>query len=153
MASLLKYSKEGKDIIEKFNNLMPWEKAEMIITLYDSIETDEVESYFAEYMGYVKEDTIDPVQEVIDRNLTDEVLDEMDDSEIIEYLISSYYGNAAGNLEDMVEKMHWDDVSEGLSNVGMSYMEDILNSLYTNHKERFDEILNYMKNLKKNGTA
>ena len=76
----IQYSEEGKDIINKFENLAPWDKADIIKYLGDKIMTwEEIEKYFIEGSGYVDYDTIDFVQEVLNNRQEDEVLCEMND--------------------------------------------------------------------------
>ena len=145
MAIGIQYSKEGKDIINKFENLTPWDKADILKYLADkSMTWEEIEKYFIEGTGYVDYNTIDFVKEVIDNNQEYDVLDEMDDWDIVDYLINSFdhYRNAS-NLSDWIEKSQSEDVSEAIDRVDKENLDLIMDDLYENHKDRFMYILDY----------
>lgn len=141
----IQYSKEGKEIIDKFNELTPWEKADMLKYLANDIMTwDEIEKYFIEGTGYVDYNDIDFVQEVINEGKESEVLDEMDDYDILEYILYTFdhYRNSS-NLSDWIERMSVEDVTEGIDRVDKKNLDLIMDDLYENHKDKFMYILDY----------
>lgn len=145
MSMPIQYSKEGKEIIDKINELTPWDKGELLMYIVSDVMTeDEIEKYFIEGSGYTKWDDIDYVQGVIDNDEEYDVLDEMDDWDIIDYLVNSYdhYRNAS-NLSDWIEKSQSEDVSEAIDRVDKKNLDLIMDDLYENHKDKFMYILDY----------
>jgi len=141
--------KEGKEIIDKIDKLTPWDKGELLMYIVSDVMTeDEIEKYFIEGSGYTKWDDIDYVQGVIDNNQESEVLDEMDDWDIIDYLVNSFdhYRNAA-NLSDWIEKSQSEDVSEAIDRVDKKNLDLIMDDLYENHKDKFMYILEYFNRI------
>lgn len=151
----IQYSKEGKEIISRFEDLTPWDKADILKYLADKVMTwEEIEKYFIEGTNYVDYNNIDFVQEVIDNNQEYDVLDEMDDWDIIDYLVNSFdhYRNAS-NLSDWIEKSQSEDVSEAIDRVDKKNLDLIMDDLYENHKDKFMYILDYFnKTLAKHST-
>ena len=82
---VLKNKKEIKPILEAIEKLSPWDKVELISNLYFTIPTNAIENMLEEF-GYVDSDSIDPVKMVIDNNLVDDVLFEINDWEIADYV-------------------------------------------------------------------
>lgn len=143
----IQHKEEGKKIIDLVNKLPVWDKADLIKYLIDNSMTyDEIEKYFADELGYIKYDDFDPVKDVIDNNLESDVLDEMDDWEILDYLFNSYSFNASSNLTDFLSRMHSDDITESIDDLNESTTNEILDSLFNNHKDKFLEIFKYMSN-------
>ena len=143
----IQHKEEGKKIIDLVNKLPVWDKADLIKYLIDNSMTyDEIEKYFADELGYIKYDDFDPVKDVIDNNLESDVLDEMDDWEILDYLFNSYSFNASSNLTDFLSRMHSDDITESIDDLNESITNEILDSLFNNHKDKFLEIFKYMSN-------
>ena len=143
----IQHKEEGKKIIDLINELQPWDKADLIKYLLDNLMTyDEIEKYFIEGTGYIKYDDIDVVKEVIDNGYETDVLDEMSDWEILDYLFNSYSFNASSNLTDFLSRMHSDDITESIDDLNESTTNEILDSLFNNHKDKFVEIFKYMSN-------
>ena len=137
--------KEGKEIIDKIDKLTPWDKGELLMYVVSDVMTeDEIEKYFIEGSGYTKWDEIDYVQGVIDNNQESEVLDEMDDYDILDYILYSFdhYRNSS-NLSDWIERMPVEDVTEGIDKVDKKNLDLIMDDLYENHKDKFMYILEY----------
>lgn len=137
--------KEGKEIIDKIDKLTPWDKGELLMYIVSHVMTeDEIEKYFIEGSGYTKWDDIDYVKGVIDNDQEYDVLDEMDDWDIVDYLINSFdhYRNAS-NLSDWIEKSQSEDVSEAIDRVDKKNLDLIMDDLYENHKDKFMYILDY----------
>lgn len=139
------YRPEGKSIIKDFENLCPWEKCELIKYLSEKCMTfEEIEKWFIEGTGYIKYDDIDFVQEVINEGREEEVLDNMDDDEISNYLFGSYSDRNVGNLEYAMENMHPDDVAEAITNLRDRDLYPILDSLKNNFTKDLKKIANYL---------
>lgn len=146
----IQYSEEGKDIINKFENLAPWDKADIIKYLGDKIMTwEEIEKYFIEGSGYVDYDTIDFVQEVLNNRQEDEVLCEMNDWDICDHLMN--HGVDKENLEYFLERMHQDDISDAINDIDRNSLYDILKSIKKNHPDLLKDINNYLFEEKENG--
>lgn len=145
MAIGIQYSKEGKEIISKFEDLTPWDKAEMMRYLADHVMTeDEIEKYFIEGSGYVHIDDIDLVQEVVNNGQEEEVLAEMNDDDICQYLLDSYYDNGKGSIEYMLERAHWDDSAKAINDMDRSCLYDILKAIKNNHPDLLKDIINWL---------
>lgn len=137
------YNDDCKKIIEAFDNLLPWDKGEVIKSLVNNHMTeDEIFKYFIEGTGYVKYDDIDLVNEVIDNNKEYEVLDEMYDGDILDYLLNSYrFNNNSSNLTDWLEKMMTEDVVDALYNLNDETKEKIIETFYSKYKSSFVNLL------------
>jgi len=145
MPTPIQCKKEGKEIIDKIDKLTPWDKGELLMYIVSDVMTeDEIEKYFIEGSGYTKWDDIDYVQGVMDNDKEYDVLDEMNDWDIIDYLVNSYdhYRNAS-NLRDWIEKSQSEDVSEAIDRVDKKNLDLIMDDLYENHKDKFMYILEY----------
>lgn len=130
----IQYSKEGKEIIDKFNDLTSWDKGELIKYLADKVMTEEeIEKYFIEGMGYVYYDSLDLPQEIIDNNQEDEVLDKMDDQAICEHLI--YGGSGYENCKYMFENIDSFDAAKMIDEMRKFDIENIIDSLVDNHHD------------------
>ena len=146
----IQYSEEGKDIINKFENLAPWDKADIIKYLGDKIMTwEEIEKYFIEGSGYVDYDTIDFVQEVLNNRQEDEVLCEMNDWDICDHLMN--HGADKENLEYFLEKMYEDDISDAINDMDRNSLYNILKSIKKNHPDLLKDINNCLFEEKENG--
>lgn len=143
MAIGIQYSKEGKDIINKFEKLTPWDKADIIKYLADNVMTfEEFKKYFIEGMGYVDYDTIDFVQEVINNGQEGDVLDEMNDWDICECLMN--HGADRENLAYFLDRMHQDDISDAINDMDKNSLYDILKSIKKNHPDLLKDIVNWL---------
>lgn len=143
----IKYQKEGKEIIDKINNLMPWDKKELLSYLLESMDSGEIEE-FCNDNGFVNYDTIDHVKEVIDNGQEQEVLDEMNDWEIMDYLFDSYdTWRDSSNLADWIGRMQWDAVAEAISKLKDSDLSEIMKELLKEHKDTVRKILDVLVGL------
>ena len=142
---MIQHTEEGREIISKFENLTAWDKGDILKYLVEHTMTeDEIEKYFIEGTGYVKYDDIDFAREVVENHQEDEVLDNMDDWEILDYLLRSFDSDAnASNLADWMEKMYAEDVARALSRVGDKHIKEILECLYNNHSSKVVKMLKY----------
>ena len=143
MSTTIQYKEEGKDIIKKVENLTPWDRAEIIKYLAERIMSwEEFEAYFLEGSGYVKEEDIDPVKEVIDNGDEREVLESMYEDDICDYLLDSssieYY------LRYILEKMRLKDIGDAISRIDKTTIECIIDELEENHYEDYVKLKNYI---------
>ena len=88
----IQYTKEGKQIIDAIDELTSWDKGELISYLIYKLSSDELDKYLIENTDYIHADDIDYVRGVVDSNLMTEVLDEMDDYDILDYILNSFDG-------------------------------------------------------------
>ena len=138
------FNKEQQEIIKKFEELLPWEKGELLMHIVDkSMTDDEIEKYFIEGSGYTRWDDIDYVEGVIDNNQEDEVLDRMDDWEIVDYLFGSYDSSSVYNLKDAMEKMTVEDVAEALERLDDSYLKKIVEAFLNKYPSNFVDLIKF----------
>ena len=138
------FNKEQQEIIKKFEELLPWEKGELLMHIVDkSMTEDEIEKYFIEGSGYTRWDDIDYVEGVIDNNQEDEVLDRMDDWEIVDYLFGSYDSSSVYNLKDAMEKMTVEDVAEALERLDDSYLKKIVEAFLNKYPSNFVDLIKF----------
>lgn len=142
----IEHKEEGKKIINEFNDLMPWDKEELIFQMIENHLGPAEFKKICNDLGFVNYDDIDVVKEVIDNGYETDVLDEMNDWEILDYLFNSYSFDASSNLTDFLSRMHSDDISESIDDLNESTTNEILDSLFNNHKDKFLEIFKYMSN-------
>lgn len=137
------YRPEGKAILDAFNELLPWEKSEMIKELAEKQMTwNEIEKYFIEGSGYVKYDDIDIVREVFNNDLEDEVMDEMDDWTIIEYLSHSWH--AFENARDLFKEVDAEDQANVLDDMREVDLENMLEEIEAKHPDLAEKIHNHL---------
>lgn len=137
------YRPEGKAILDAFNELLPWEKGEMIKELAEKQMTwNEIEKYFIEGSGYVKYDDIDIVREVFNNDLEDEVMDEMDDWTIIEYLSHSWH--AFENARDLFKEVDVEDQANILEDMYGTDLENMLEEIEAKHPDLAEKIHNHL---------
>lgn len=138
------FNKEQQEIIKKFEELLPWEKGELLMHIVDkSMTEDEIEKYFIEGSGYTRWDDIDYVEGVIDNHQEDEVLDRMDDWEIVDYLFGSYDSSSVYNLKDAMEKMTVEDVAEALERLDDSYLKEIVEAFLNKYPSNFVDLIKF----------
>lgn len=136
-------NKEQKEILDKFNDLLPWDKGEILkYIVHHSMSEDEIEEYFIKGTGYVKYDELDLVKEVIDNDLETEVLDEMSDYDIVEYLSSSY--NARDNAKDLFMSIDSDDQADIIDDFTDSQLKDFVKSLKEKYANTVNLLLKYL---------
>lgn len=136
------FNNEQKEIIKRFEELLPWEKGELLMHIVEhSMSEDEIEKYFIEGSGYTRWDDIDYVEGVIDNNQEDQVLDRMDDWEIIDYLFGRYDSTNVSNLSDAMEKVDEEDVAEALYNLNLDYLKKIVMSFINKYPSTFSDLI------------
>ena len=137
------YRPEGKAILDAFNELLPWEKGEMIKILAENeMSWYEIEKYFIEGSGYVKYDELDLVKEIFNNDLEDEVMDEMDDWTIIEYLSHSWH--AFENARDLFKEVDAEDQAKILDDMYDSDLENMLEEIEAKHPDLAEKIHNHL---------
>ena len=138
------FNKEQQEIIKKFEELLPWEKGELLMHIVDkSMTDDEIEKYFIEGSGYTRWEDIDYVEGVIDNHQEDEVLNRMDDWEIVDYLFGSYDSSTVYNLKDAMEKMTVEDVAEALERLDDSYLKEIVEAFLNKYPSNFVDLIKF----------
>lgn len=137
------YRPEGKAILDAFNELLPWERGEIIKQLAENeMSWYEIEKYFIEGSGYVKYDDLDLVKEIFNNDLEDEVMDEMDDWTIIEYLSHSWH--AFENARDLFKEVDAEDQAKILDDMYDSDLENMLEEIEAKHPELAEKIHNHL---------
>lgn len=118
---------KAEQIIKEFDELLPWDK-------------NEVMEYLATSFGYVEGETIDPVESVIDNHWENMVLDHMDIDEIIDYLywqgdLSFLFEKLYNRLptEEMVQQFDKTNIIEILHEIKEQFPEEYKN--FINEKE------------------
>ena len=90
MYSDIAYSKEGKQILETYEKMTPWDKIEIMnyIALHLMSGDEYYDSFIkdTEYDRTVNDDQADIITEVINQDLGEDVLDAMDNQKIVEYV-------------------------------------------------------------------
>ncbi len=96
------YSKEGKQILDLYEKMTPWDRIELMSYIafhlmsgeeyYDSFIKDTV------YDNTVNEEQADIVCEVINQELENDVLDAMDNDKIVRYVCNN------GLIEDILKE-------------------------------------------------
>lgn len=142
MSTTIQYKEEGKEIINKVENLTPWDKAEIIRYLAEKILSwEEFEAYFILGSGYVKYEDLDIVNDVIQNNLEEEVLDSMDENDICDYLLNG--PDMVDNLRRFLEYMSSKDAAESIDKTNMVYIESIIDDLKENYNEKYVKLKEY----------
>ena len=137
-------NEEQLGIAKKFEELLPWEKGELLMHIVDKIMTDdEIEKYFIEGSGFSRWKDIDYVKGVIDNNQEDEVLDRMDDWEIVDYLFGRYDSTATENLEDAMRKMLPEDIAGALIRLDENSLKDVIESFLKKYPSTFVNLVKF----------
>lgn len=143
----VEYKKEGKEIIEKVDNLTSWERIELVKYLADKYLSNEEFEEMIHLYGYIKEEDIDPVQDVIDNGLEMEVLEHLTDEEITDYLIDT--GNGARDiLEYMLDRSNYDDIADSLQSMNRSDFINVIERIKDNYPEMFLDVFKKILNIK-----
>ena len=131
---------DQRKIVEAFDNLMPWEKGELIKHIIEHEMTeDEIEKYFIEGTGYVKYDDIDFVKEVVDNHLEYDVLDEFFIDYICDYIIEN--SDASDAVEYIIKHADSEDVANGISSLSSDHILEIFKALWHNNRDFCIKIL------------
>ena len=126
-------NEEQKKVFDGFNELLPWDKGSLLYKIAMNSDTGEIEKYFLDELGYIKYDDYDAVKDVVDNNLETEVLDEMDETEICDYLLNGW--NAEENTRYMVDSLDCDDAAKMISEL----REDKILKIFDNIREGFPD--------------
>lgn len=90
MDNSIAYKKEGKQILEIYENMTPWDRNELMNYIaFNKMSGDEYYDSFikdTEYDRTVNDEQADIVSEVINQDLEEDVLGAIDDSKIVEYV-------------------------------------------------------------------
>lgn len=133
---LFKSSDEYKQIRALIDKLSPWDKKEVAFLLADEFLNEE--DMNDEY-GFVDQDDIDPVKEVMDNNLEESVLDEMDSDDVLNY----FYRNYQLYMSSYVKPFH---LAEFIEDVDSKTRECTLLYLKETYPETFQEIREVIAN-------
>lgn len=133
-----KFKPDVKHILDCINNLTPWDKTDLIANLLTEAEYNgEIENYL-QAMGYVDYDDIDFVEEVKKNDLGSEVLEDMSDWEI---------GNYVSCHPDIINEIDIDDMVEAIYD--NDNIEECLDLISGKYSEEFEKWLNKIKFEKK----
>lgn len=129
--------KEIKEIMEKIENLTPWDKADFLDVLTDNIIDDyefEEETTLKE-RGYLNVNDTDEIEDYIKENYTDgELLDLVNsDYELVEYVLRN------GLASDVFEELDADDIADLVSKKRHG-VGDCLDELFDNYKTREEAV-------------
>jgi len=135
---------DQKKIADLFNNLMPWEKGDLLKHLVEHEMTeDEIEKYFIEGTEYVKYNDIDFVKEVVDNHLEYDVLDEFFIDYICDYIIEN--SEASDAVEYIISHAYPEDIANGISSLSSDSILEIVKALLKNNKEACIRILDNIR--------
>ena len=119
------YSKEGKEILDLYEKMTPWDRIELMSNIafhlmsgeeyYDSFIKD------TEYDNTVNEEHADIVSEVINQDLEDDVLDAIDNDKIVKYVCDN------GLIEDLLKEKYGEEtVTNALNELSVEKMYNII---------------------------
>ena len=131
---------EQKKIVEAFNELMPWDRGDLMKHLVEKeMSEEEIEKYFIEGSGYVKEDEIDVVKEVLDNNLEYEVFNELYYDYICDYLLE---GSDAQDVTNYIfSHSNPEHIAEALAHMNSYDLSKVFELMWKNHKKDCERIL------------
>ena len=133
-----KFKPDVKHILDCIDNLTPWDKNDLVANLLSDAECNgEVEAYL-EAMGYVDYHDIDFVEEIKKNDQCTEVLDEMSDWEI---------GNYVSCHPDIINELDIDDLIQSIYDNGN--IEECLDKISESYSEEFEKWLEKHKFEKK----
>lgn len=141
----VEYKPDVKPIIDAINNLTPWDRNELITYLYWTLDGDSVDAIIEEIGGWVRESSIDEVKMVIENSKEIDVLDEMSDYDIAEYVTSGYFKD--GLIREIFNRL---DSEEIATNIKKEQIESIINYLIQHYpKEIADSITKILTEFEK----
>lgn len=129
--------KEIKEIMEKIENLTPWDKADFLDVLTDNIIDDYEfdEQTKLKERGYLNVNDTDEIEDYIKENYTDgELLDLVNsDYDVVEYVLSN------GLASDVFDELDADDIVDLVSKKRHG-VGDCLDELFDNSKTREEAV-------------
>lgn len=129
--------KEIKEIMEKIENLTPWDKADFLDVLTDRIIDDYEfdEQTTLKERGYLNVNDTDEIEDYIKENYTDgELLDLVNsDYDVVEYVLSN------GLASDVFDELDADDIVDLVSKKRHG-VGDCLDELFDNYKTREEAV-------------
>jgi len=129
--------KEIKEIMEKIENLTPWDKADFLDVLTDNIIDDYEfdEQTTLKERGYLNVNDTDEIEDYIKENYTDgELLDLVNsDYDVVEYVLSN------GLASDVFDELDADDIVDLVSKKRHG-VGDCLDELFDNYKTREEAV-------------
>lgn len=137
---------EQKNALNAFENLMPWDRGDLLYFLAMTMPDAEIEKYFLDNLGYCKYDDIDNVREVINNGLETDVLDEMDDMQICDYLLNSY--SAEENTKYMINSLGFEDTAELISDMREDDILKIFDNIKERHPKIYEKIVKHIAGIK-----
>lgn len=130
-----RYSPEFKDFFDKFENLTPWDKEELGLTLFESLNEDSQESILEE-LGYENSDKINFLKEVKYNYSLSEIINEYSDSDVYEYILE------CGLVNEFLEYLEGYEIAEGIFQPNHeNYTKNKLKSFISQMKKLAPEIL------------
>ena len=139
-------NEEQKKVFESFNDLLPWDRGSLLHKIAMTEDTNEIEKYFLDELGYIKYDDFDSVKDVIDNGLETDVLDEMVDTEICDYLLDGY--DAEENTRYMIDSLDSDDAAELVSDIKDDTIIKAIDIIKEKYPDTYKKILFHIGGIK-----
>lgn len=122
MSKEIAYTKEGKQIIDIYKKMTPWDRVELMEYIAFHVMTgDEYNAFIGSDDNKSDDEDFDPISEVINRELEDNMLNAIDDDVITRYICNN-------QLIDKVLKKEIDEeaISDALSKLPSSKLYGVL---------------------------
>lgn len=122
MSKEIAYTKEGKQIIDIYEKMTPWDRVELMEYIAFNVMTgDEYNAFIGSDDNKSDDEDFDPISEVINQDLEDDMLNVIDDDIIVRYICNNL-------LIDKVLKTETDEeaISYALSKLPSSKLYGVL---------------------------
>lgn len=130
---------EQKKIVDEFNDLLPWNKEELIVYLIEKhLESSQLEKVCKD-LGFVNYDDIDFVKEVVDNHLEYDVFDEFFIDYICDYILEN--SDASDAVEYIIRHADSEDVASGISSLSSDHILEIFKALWQKNRDFCIKIL------------
>jgi len=137
---------EQKKVLTAFNDLMPWDRGNLLYCIAMTMPGAEIEKYFLDELGYCKYDDIDVVKEVIDNGYETDVLDEMTDYDICDYLLNT--PDPADNVRYMFDALYKEDQATMISDLSDDDIVSIFDTIKEGHPKAYETIVKHIAGIK-----
>ena len=137
---------EQKKALNAFNDLMPWDRGGLLYCLAMTMPGAEIEKYFLDELGYCKYDDIDVVKEVIDNGYETDVLDEMEEYEICDYLLNTI--DNVDNVRYMFDALDKEDQASMISDLSDEDIVNIFDRIKEEHPKAYETIVKHIAGIK-----
>lgn len=124
-----------EDVLKQFNELLPWDKADVLDEILDDMGENSIEDYLFKQCGYSPFDFTN-AEKCVEHYGVDTLLDEMDDYDIESYLDGHPSTVSAYQLIETL-KDKWERHKEcGISETNVKEMENLLKEIKKYKKEK-----------------